>query len=136
MKLLKPLFVLAVVYCILGPLLLFTEGKLLGQTANQQALPITVLAVCFFIYSMLVMTISARLRADNSKRMTGFYLINNVARLLMSVLILLVYAMFVKQNLLVFTVNLFVFYIVTVVSNSLYSIRNESNTSNTKKVEK
>lgn len=48
-------------YCILGPLLLFTESKLYGSDAMRQALPITLLAIFFFAYNLASLAIFRKL---------------------------------------------------------------------------
>ena len=58
--------------------------------------------------------------------MTGFYLTTKVVRLLSALVLLLIYALLVKTQLLYFTINLAAFYVATAAFLSYYYIRMES----------
>ncbi len=70
------------------------------------------------------------LSRQGSKAATGFLLLNNVVRFLLTIFALVVYGIAVRENFLLFTVNLFVFYIVAAVFTSTYSIRLEHKNKN------
>ena len=128
MKLIKPLSVLALVYCIIGPILLFIERSWEGTEALHQALPITLLAVFFFIYSFLSLALFHRLLSKNSKALTSYYLAGKTLRLLLSIIIITGYGILIREGLLIFAINLFIYYIVTAIFSSIYCIKEENKT--------
>lgn len=127
---LKSIGWLAIIYCILGPLLCIVEGKLLNLNAASQVIPVIVIAACFFAYSLLIVTLFSKLYAARRKNITGYYLLNNVARICLCVVLLVVYAVTIRQELILFTVNLFIFYLTTAVYISRYCIREETKIKN------
>ncbi len=74
MKRIRFFFFLAIVYCILGPVLLFLETHLSGKAALEQALPIALLSVFFFAYSLASLTVFHKLLRNNGKSLTTYYL--------------------------------------------------------------
>ena len=126
MKVAKPLISLAVVYLLLGPILFLLERNQLGMEALKQILPIILLGTFFFAFSFFELSFGDRLRRTQNKTMTGFYLTTKVVRLLSALVILLIYALLVKTQLLYFTINLAGFYLVTTAFLSYYYIRVES----------
>lgn len=125
MKILKPISILALIYCIIGPVLLFTEHLIGLDKEINQALPITLLSAFFFIYSYMSLLIFHNLYSKRDKRLTGFYLIDKIVRLLLSVLILLVYGLICGKDIVAFAVNLFTLYLVTMFFSSYYWIKKE-----------
>ena len=125
MKILKPISILALIYCIIGPVLLLTEHLMGLDKEMNQALPITLLSVFFFIYSYISLLIFHNLYSKRNKRLTVFYLIDKIVRLLLSVLILLVYGLICGKDIVAFAVNLFTLYLVTMFFSSYYWIKKE-----------
>lgn len=115
MKIMKPISLLALIYCCVGPLLLVLEQYSCNVPPAQQALPITLLAVFFFTYSLLELYLFDRLISSGSKKLTHFYLVSKMTRLMLCVLILVGYGFLVREGLLTFAINLFAFYMVTMV---------------------
>ena len=101
----KHTFIAALALPLAGPLLLFGETWIVGRAALQQALPISVLAAVFFA-TMLLEQYALRYlrRAKGGKGVTGFYLLSNIV---------------------LFAVNLFVCYIITVVLSSIFCVKGE-----------
>lgn len=126
MKQIKNIVLAALCYMLAGPVLLFIDFLVLGKGAYQQALPITLLASVFFAYTLAVCTFSDKLRSMAQKTLTAFYLANNVIRLLLTAIILVVYCVATDVNRLPFAVNLFVYYLLTVVWTSYYIIKKEN----------
>ena len=124
-KVLKPIGILALIYCFIGLVLLFSEHFMGLDKAINQALPITLLSVFFFTYSFISILIFHNLYSKRSKRLTGFYLIVKVVKLLLSILILLVYGLIGGKGIIVFAVNLFTLYLVTMLFWSYYWIKKE-----------
>ncbi|QFQ11834.1 hypothetical protein C7Y71_001690 [Pseudoprevotella muciniphila] len=112
-KVLKSAGILAIIFFIAGPLLLLIEKSFITIEASQQALPIAIIACIYFFAAMTDICICEKLRRTDSKMLMGFHLLMNVLRLLLSALIIIVYAIFIKQNLMVFVINVSVFYLLT-----------------------
>ena len=55
----------------------------------------------------------------------AYYMADKMLRLLLCALLLVVYGIFIRQDLLLFSVNLFVFYLTTMVFTNIYCIREE-----------
>ncbi len=126
MKLLKTLCLLGAIYCLTGPLLYWSCHMAIGAEAARLALPVTVLAAVFFCYTMVSLAVFNGLAKRRSKAMTGYYLIDKVARLFVSIIALTAYGFLVRDGILPFAVCLMVFYLVTAVYASWYCIRTEN----------
>lgn len=125
MKTLKALVILAVIFCLVGPLLLLCETAIVGAAAKTQVIPITLLAIFFFAYSYVSMQIQKRLLEQESKILPTFYLAVKMIRLLLCVGFLLVYGLLFRESIVMFAANLVVFYVIAVVYMSLYFIQQE-----------
>lgn len=126
MKLLKPAVGLALTYCILGPVLFYTELSLMKASPAHEASSIALIAVFFFAYSLLSLALFHHTIASNSKFLTNFYLIDKVVRLFFSILLLVGYRVLSNADTLLFAVNLFVFFLVTVIFTTSYCVRVEN----------
>lgn len=130
MKLLKPLGILAALYCCLGPLLLLAGTKFGNISLRQSTLAIILLAVFFFSYSLVSLAVFHKLLAQKSKVITTYYLGEKTVRLLICIGILIVYALFQKEGLVNFTMDIAAFYLVTMVYTSYYCIKEERRNKN------
>lgn len=124
-KSIKPALLLALLFSAVGPLLLFIEQHVAGREALRQALPIALLASFFFAYSFCSLLIFRRLIDRKGKVAPAYYMADKMLRLLLCALLLVVYGIFIRQDLLLFSVNLFVFYLTTMVFTNIYCIREE-----------
>lgn len=122
--------ILALIYCCLGPILLLVESQFTSVQPMRLAAAITFLAIFFFSYSMLSLTVFKRLINQKSKLMTSYYLADKMIRLIACILIIVVYGLLVKTDILIFALNLFVYFVATVVYTSYYCIKEENKTSN------
>lgn len=126
-KIVKPLGLLALAYCLVGPALYFTEFYLIDkQLSQQQVIPTILLATFFYVYTFISLLIFQRLLIQNSSSLTSFYLASKILRILVCILIIIIYGILKSDSLLVFAINLFILYIVTVVISSVYCIREEN----------
>ena len=125
MKLIKPLSILALIYCCLGPLLLIVETKIANVPPTQHALSITLLAIFFFSYSLLTLHIFNKLIAIKSKSVTHFYLISKTLRFFLCIVLIVIYGVITREGLLAFAINLFVFYMATVIYTTIYCAKEE-----------
>lgn len=127
--LLRPILTLAVVYIVLGPLILGIEYCVIGsQRARAQALPLAIIATEFYAYSCISLVFHHRLLRQGSKFVTAFHLANHTFRLLLAILTLLVFALIIpREHLVPFTANIAAFYVITMMLTAHYSIKVENN---------
>lgn len=125
MKTGKAVALLALIYCLLGPILYGMETAICGSEARMQALPITALAVFYFTYSYISIQIHQSLLVKNSKLLPTYYLATKMIRLILSLVILVIYGLLHKEGIIMFAANLFAYYIATVVYMSVYLIKKE-----------
>lgn len=124
-SLLKPFAILALIYCLLGPVLLFLEVQVSGSEALQQAFPIAVVSVFFFVYSTLSLSVFWQMKTKRKGLMTSYYLATKLIRLMLTMFLIIAYALLVRENLLLFAIGVFVYYIVTMLYTGYYCIREE-----------
>ncbi len=117
MRLLKPLSIIALIYVVAALLLFWGERLLVGEEVAQQALPIVVLSGVYFAYSLVFVCVLNAVYGVGKRHtvVTGFHLINNVVRFFLSILLLAVYAVYIRVGLILFSVNLMVYYLITVI---------------------
>lgn len=116
---------MALIYYLLGPLLLLIETKVYGGDAIRQALPITILATFFFTYNLVSLIIFNKLHRSGSKSIPTYYLASKLLRLLLSMMIFTCYGLLINNDMLLFAINLVAFYFVSIITNSIYCIREE-----------
>lgn len=121
----KAIALLALIYCLLGPILYGMEILISGSEARMQALPISALAVFYFAYSYVAIQIHKSLLVRNPKRLPVYYLAIKMIRLILSLFILVLYGLLHKEGIIMFAANLLVYYIATVVYMSFYIISKE-----------
>lgn len=126
MKVVRPLALLALTYCLLGPLLLFVESRTsFGREAFVQAFPMAVLSSLYFIYTYVSLWVFHRLYATRGHIPPYFYMASKTLRLLLSIVLLIVYGVWIHQGILLFAVNLFVYYLATMTFTNIYCLRQE-----------
>ena len=118
----KAIALLALIYCLLGPILYGMEILISGSEARMQALPIAALAVFYFAYSYVAIQIHKSLLVRNPKRLPVYYL---AIKMILSLFILVLYGLLHKEGIIMFAANLLVYYIATVVYMSFYIISKE-----------
>lgn len=123
---LKKIIILAVIYCVVGPLLLLAETAMSGTAARTQAGAITFLAVFFFTFSFVTMRIHQNLqKSQKTEILSTYYLAIKMIRLLLSAVLLVLYGFLFKESTILFAANLVVFYLITAVYMSIYFVKQE-----------
>lgn len=120
MHFLKVIGLYGLILCLLGPILFLLEVHLKGPQAQQQLAPITLVGILFFVLTALEISAGAWLHKTNSKAITGYYLIMKVVRLLVIAMIIIIYGLLGCQNVLLFAINVIVFFFVTLIYTSAY----------------
>ncbi len=126
MKVYAFLGILMVLYCVLAPILLLVENVMVGTDVYAQVLPMFLLSVGFFTYSVGTMFLFRHLWNKKSTALTGYYLADKVIRLLLCVAVLTVCGfVMTRDHFFVFAINMFAFYVVTVLATVIYNIKVE-----------
>ena len=124
----KYILVLFVVFALLGPLLLMVENHILGPSVLGQALPITVIAVVYFVYGLVAISLIGR-KSKSGQHPLGTFLLDNVVRFFMTCVMLVVYGFVNKENIVPFVINLLAYYLATLVTMSCFTVHvNRGNT--------
>lgn len=116
------IIILAITYVLLGPLLLYVESRIFGSVALHQALPITVIAVIYFAYSKVVMSLIER-GGRSGRQPLGLFLLDNVVRFFMTCIILVVYGFVNRDGIVHFGINLLVYYLATLIIVTCFTVR-------------
>ena len=119
----------ALAFCVTGVLLFLIAQACSGRVAAiQQIVFIIGLSGVFFAMGLMVNSIYLSLVRKGSKQFMGFFLLCKLARFVVAVLLLVIYALADGSNLLLFAINLLVFYLVEMVLSVIYYARVERNT--------
>jgi hypothetical protein len=121
------LLLLAIVYLLAAPLLLFIEAHISGTAQSlRMALPTAIIATVFFAYSLGMSAFQQRLLRTKSTFLTAFYLFNNLLRLFLAALLLVGYAVLAsREGLRLFAIHLVVYYLLTIIFTARSSIQAE-----------
>lgn len=112
-KYLKTIFVLALLFLAVAPVLLILESQYMDVPTGSIAQNILLLSIVFFSFTMVEMVVLSKLRNADSNYYIGANLGFSLFRLLMTIAILLIYK---QQDQIDFTlvfINVLVFYFLT-----------------------
>ncbi len=113
----KSLITKAITICVTGALLLLFELLLAGaNVAMQQAPLLLVIATLIMAVNVLSSMVYKWIMKDGGRHAIGFYLIDKVVRFFLVIVIVLIYALADRRNLLAFALNLLVLYIADAVT--------------------
>lgn len=113
-------------YLLSAPLLYFTNLAFGGQQVAMQQVPfIMMVTLLFFIIAILTYTLHSRLVKSGGKKIMMFYLASKVGKILLTLTILVIYAVAVKNNLLYFTASLGWLYLIGLIITTLYFSESE-----------
>lgn len=120
-------------YLLSAPLLYFTDLAFGGQQVAMQQVPfIMMVTLLFFIIAILTYTLHSRLVKSGGKKIMMFYLASKVGKLLLTLTILVIYAVAVETNLLYFTGILGWLYLIGLIITTLYFSESEKQQKQTK----
>lgn len=126
MRVLKSTGLFALVLCVACPLLFLAEHHYRGSEAVQQAWPLMLTAMICFAVTALDFFLGERLRRTQSQALTGYYLLMKAVRMLVLILFFVAYALVSGENLLLFSLNLLVLFVITVAFSTAYYAKAES----------
>lgn len=124
----KSLITKAITICVTGALLLLFELLLAGaNVAMQQASLLLVIATLIMAVNVLSSMVYKWIMKDGGRHAIGFYLIDKVVRFFLVIVIVLIYALADRRNLLAFALNLLVLYIADAVTSMICYVSIERN---------
>lgn len=124
----KSLITKAITICVTGALLLLFELLLAGaNVAIQQAPLLLVIATLIMAVNVLSSMVYKWIMKDGGRHAIGFYLIDKVVRFFLVIVIVLIYALADRRNLLAFALNLLVLYIADAVTSMICYVSIERN---------
>ncbi len=124
----KSLITKAITICVTGALLLLFELLLAGaNVATQQAPLLLVIATLIMAVNVLSSMVYKWIMKDGGRHAIGFYLIDKVVRFFLVIVIVLIYALADRRNLLAFALNLLVLYIADAVTSMICYVSIERN---------
>lgn len=124
----KSLITKAITICVTGALLLLFELLLAGaNVAMQQAPLLLVIATLIMAVNVLSSMVYKWIMKDGGRHAIGFYLIDKVVRFFLVIVIVLIYALADRRNLLAFALNLLVLYIADAVTSMICNVSIERN---------
>lgn len=123
---LKSLAFKAVTLCLVSVALFFADIPLFGRDVAFRQVPFLVMSATFFFAMSLAGSMLYKLvMARGGKMAVGYYLLTKVARLLATIVLMLVYALAVGRDLLPFTVGLLVLYLASMVTSIMFYVKGE-----------
>ena len=124
----KSLITKAITICVTVALLLCFELMLAGaNVAMQQAPPVVCVATLLMVVNGLSSRVYKWIMKDGGRRAIGFYLIDKVVRFFLVIVIVLIYALADRRNLLAFAINLLVLYVADAVTSMMLYVSTEQN---------
>ena len=124
----KSLITKAITICVTASLLLCFELMLAGaNVAMQQAPPVVCVAILLMVVNGLSSMVYKWIMKDGGRRAIGFYLIDKVVRFFLVIVIVLIYALADRRNLLAFAINLLVLYVADAVTSMMLYVSTEQN---------
>ncbi len=122
----KPVLLLALMYVVLGPLLFFVESQWVsGLPVRSVACGIWGMAVAFFVFSCAEMALTERYRRTQPGALTGLYVACKGLRFVLSVSAVVAYGILGAGGMLLFSVNIMMFYLATMLFMTVYTVRGE-----------
>ena len=119
---LKSIWKLGLIYALLTPLMCYFEVTHL-EGGRSMVVSMIVLPVIFFVASLVSLSVYHYVQANKPKYITLFHMVNNVARLLLGLVVALVYFFIIQhEHRMLFTVNLLIFYLVALFFTSVHFI--------------
>lgn len=98
-----------------------------ANVAMQQAPPVVCVATLLMVVNGLSSMVYKWIMKDGGRRAIGFYLIDKVVRFFLVIVIVLIYALADRRNLLAFAINLLVLYVADAVTSMMLYVSTEQN---------
>ena len=119
---LKSIWKLGLIYALLTPVMCYIEVAHIEGGISMVS-PLIVLPIIFFVVTLVSLSVYHYLQENKPKYVTLFHMVNNVARLLVTLVVALVYFFIILQeHRVLFTINLLIFYLVALLFTSIHFI--------------
>ncbi len=122
----KRILALALIFVLLCPLLLYTETRLTDTQPVVIARGLICIAILFFTLTMGEIFLVGYFRNHNPRSLTGIYLATKGVRFIVTLLAILLYGVAQFPGVIVFTSNIFICFIVTLVFTTILHMKEES----------
>ncbi len=116
MPLLRPLALLALVFLVLGPLLFVIEKQTAIASSNVTAIAIVLIATCYWTYSLIMLSTTKHMATMKSALSVYALLGFSLLRLLVCILLIVGYAVIVKNDIVCFIINVLAFHLTTLLA--------------------
>ncbi|GEM_PF-4595639 len=118
--------ILALLYIILGPAIFWIEAQFMDPSLRGiTALAIVIMAVCFFAYSLMEMFLLKRFRETQPESVITLGMTFKGFRLLFTIAAVLVKAFSGGDDTKFFCINLFLFYLATMLFMTIINVKYE-----------
>ncbi len=119
---LASLGIIAVVLSMVSLVLYFVES-FLGVPEVAYTWGVALPAVVFFVYALCAIGIFQILLKKMSRLVLTFHMFNNIVRIVLAALLIFLYGYFIGEGILVYAINLLVFYLLIVIMVSRALLR-------------
>lgn len=131
MKLLKPLIILSALYLLVGPALMLMERQFSPDSEVVViAYQIIGIATGFWAFTFAELKMTALWREQKGNSLVGTYIAFKGARFLLTAMALFAYGFLGGASLLLFGINLIVFFLLTMVFTTLHHLKEEKKLKN------
>ncbi|MBO5677375.1 MAG: hypothetical protein J6S02_04485 [Bacteroidaceae bacterium] len=119
---LKSIWKLGLIYALLTPVMCYFEVAYVAGGMSMVK-PLIVLPTIFFVMTLVSLSVYHYVQENKPKYLTLFHMVNNVARLLITLVLALVYLFLILQECRgLFIINLLIFYLVALFFTSVHFI--------------
>ena len=119
---LKSIWKLGLIYALLTPIICYLEVAYVAGGMSMVT-PLIVLPIIFFVVTLVSLSAYHYVQENKPKYLTLFHMVNNVARLLITLVVALIYLIFILQeHRVLFTINLLIFYFIALLFTSIHFV--------------
>ena len=119
---LKSIWKLGLIYALLTPIMCYLEVAYVAGGLSMVK-PLIVLPIIFFAVTLVSLSAYHYVQEHKSKYITLFHMVNNVVRLLITLVLALMYFFIIPpEQRVLFTINLLIFYLVALSFTSVHFI--------------
>ena len=119
---LKSIWKLGLIYALLTPLMCYLEVAYVAGGMSMVK-PLIVLPIIFFVMTLVSLSVYHYVQENQPKYITLFHMVNNVVRLLITLVLALMYFFIIPpEQRVLFTINLLIFYLVALSFTSVHFI--------------
>ncbi len=114
--------IIGMVLAVVSILLYFVESYL-GVPEVAYTWGVALPALVFFVYALCAIGIFQILLKKMSRLVLTFHMVNNIVRIILAALLVFLYGIFIGEGILVYAINLLIFYLLIVIMVSRALLR-------------